>query len=328
MMSIVLALKLLAVSLAIQARDADLSSPSNADRYLPLIWADDGIYMAEAEIHGQTGRFIIDTGAGLTMIEPGFAALAAIDAGPRRKMFHGLTQAELLPTQDVVVTTPLNGNRQLSVGLLDEPLPYPSAANGLLGLDAIMPENAALEIDFPGTFARIHDAEDAPEPRLRNAWVDIQYSDRQPGMMLIPIKMDGIKGLALIDTGVPFIVMNPAYAEAMERRGLRAKRRITGYSEEEETPEVLLVRKIAFGALGLRNAPVYVLDAPAFDALGLRDTPALILGAIAFEDLKLVIDMNNDRIAAAPPEYFDERSPCTGSRLGCPHEVNRIGLAH
>ncbi len=286
----------------------------------------EGLYLAEAKIGDESGLFIIDTGAAISAIEPGFAQRAGLEPPSTYRHLYGLTQVEILPTSRIEVRSSLAGRRQTDTAFLHEPLPYPPQADGLLGLNAILPAGTGvLEIDFPSGYMRLHEVGEAPDPILHNAWLDISAPTDHPSILLTPVKVDGVAGEALIDTGIPFIVMNRAYARALEKLGRRRPTELTGFSEEEETPEVLRVRNIQLGAIALRNSSVYVLDAPVFEALGRTETPLLILGAPAFQDLKLLIDTKTRRFIAAPPDYFGKHSPaCTGSRISCSSSVTRM----
>lgn len=297
-----------------------------ASKPAPLTRTNEGLYLAEAEIHGAAGFFIIDTGAAISAVEPGFASRAGFPAGHTMRRLYGLTQIETLPTLNLEVRFDLAAPRLVDIAMLGEALPYPNEADGLLGLNAVLPEEGGvLEIDFPSGVMRLHDPGDAPVPLLADPWIDISSSKNHPDILLAPVSVEGVAGEAMIDTGLPFIVMNRAYARALKRGGLTQGIEITGYSENGEQPDLIRVDNVRLGPIALHSATVYLLDAPVFDALERKEKPVMILGAPAFQSLKLLIDTDNGRFTAAPPDYFGRQSAaCTGSRISCSSAITRM----
>lgn len=303
-----------------------IGSTGWASNPVPLTRTDEGLYLAKAEINSTAGFFIIDTGAAISAVEPGFASRAGLPAGHSKRRLYGLTQIETLPTLYLEVRSDLVTSRLVDIAMLGEALPYPSEADGLLGLNAFLPDNpGVLEIDFPSGVMRLHEPGNAPVPLLANAWTAIHSSADHPEILLAPVKVEGTPGEAMIDTGIPFIVMNRAYADALKRGGLTQETEITGYSENGEKPDLIRVDNIRLGPIVLHNATIYILDAPVFEALGRKDEPVMILGAPAFQKLKILIDTGARRFTAAPPDYFgDHSAACTGSRISCSPTITRM----
>lgn len=293
---------------------------------LPLTPTTDGLYLANARVAGQEGAFVLDTGAEVTALEPAFAARARLETSTSSRRIIGLTQVEDAGVASVDIDAGPIRRTASDAAILREALPYPAEADGLLGLSALLPDDAAIvEIDFRDHAFRFHTAETAPEPNFESAWLDLQPSPNNLSVWLAPVELDRVSGAALIDTGVPFLVMNEAYERVLKAKGRLEPIEITGFDENADRPEVVRIERLKLGSVVWKNVPVYVLESPAFAALGRKDEPTLILGASAFKDMKMVIDIKEGRFVAAPPEYFDEdRRACTGSRISCAGNVTRM----
>lgn len=293
---------------------------------LPLTPTSEGLYLANARVAGQDGAFVLDTGAEVSALEPAFAARARLEASSSSRRIIGLTQVENAGIASVDIDAGPIRRVSSDAAILREALPYPAQADGLLGLSALLPDDAAIvEIDFRDHVFRFHTADTAPEPNFESAWLDLQPSPNNLSVWLAPVELDRVGGAALIDTGVPFLVMNEAYERALKAKGRLEPIEITGFDDNAERPEIVRIERLKLGSVVWKNVPVYVVESPAFEALGRKDEPTLILGASAFKDMKMVIDVQTGRFVAAPQEYFDDdRRACTGSRISCAGNVTRM----
>lgn len=293
---------------------------------LPLTPTTDGLYLANARVAGQDGAFVLDTGAEVTALEPAFAARAKLGASSASRRVIGLTQIEDAGIASVDIDAGPIRRVSSDAAILKEALPYPAQADGLLGLSALLPDDAAIvEIDFRDHVFRFHTEKTAPRPNFESAWLDLQSSPDNLSVWMVPVDLDRVTGAALIDTGVPFLVMNEAYEAALDAKGRLERIEITGFDDSAERPEIVRIKRLKLGSVVWKNVPVYVLESPAFEALGRKGKPTLILGASVFKDMKLVVDIQTGRLVAAPPEYFDGDSrACTGSRISCAGNVTRM----
>jgi len=297
-----------------------MSGAAAADSEFRLTESAEGVYLAGATIAGVEGLLVFDTGAEITALEPEFAERASLHLTENARRLHGLTNVEWagLATVDILVG-PIRGD-QSETAVLREALPFPVEADGVLGLDLIVPEpGSVIELDFPDRTVRIHGRRNAPEPMFHPPWLELTpIADRD--VLAVPIRADRVEGTAIIDTGIPFVVMNRAMQQSLNARGQLSYVEIKGFDDTEESlPKIAVIRSLQLGATRLQNVRAYVIDAPALALLGLEDEPTLIMGAAAFSGLTILFDPDHRRIAAAPPEYFSRPGGrnCTGSRLSC-----------
>jgi hypothetical protein len=117
---------------------------------------DDGLVMVEAEVLGQTGRFIVDTGASALVLDPRFAGRAGLvaTAAEVTALGAGRTPARTLGETLVRVggaplTCPVAA--VLDLGTIAD---HRRAVDGVIGYDLF----AAwlVELDFPGRMLRLH----------------------------------------------------------------------------------------------------------------------------------------------------------------------------
>lgn len=168
--------------------------------------------------------------------------------------------------------------------------------DGILGADALQRfvvtfDTRTMQLGLHGG-AQHGQALVGPHARLVNV-------QRLPGALLVvPVRLNGAVGVAVVDTGARRSVFNVRFAEAA---GVRTDALRRGEPLQGVSADTMASRAGSLGAFDLAGivTPAIdgrVADLPAFAALGLADRPAMILGLDRLAGLRLVIDYPRDRI--------------------------------
>ena len=158
-------------------------------------------------------------------------------------------------------------------------------------------------IDFEFNESRVHLYDGRPK-RVRNAPKStIRYTEIQR-IIFMPIKINGAKGLALLDTGAERSFVNHAYAR-------RAKSIPDEYDEERmqgsdlstKTAHLHTFRNFEVGDFEIPKSRIPVLRTDLFEELGYADTPMMVLGMDFLKHFRVQIDRRRKRITfVQPPE--------------------------
>lgn len=247
-------------------------------------------------------RFVIDTGAGRTVLSDDLAARLDLPSSPP-VLVHGITAAEIAPT---VRVARLAMHGRVFTDL--QPPVFPRAllaADGLLGLDVLGRfrlsfDLARRSIRMTPSGSDVFETSDAfsTPTRLRRQG---RQARRGPfGQMILLNARAGDLPLAVfVDSGAQYSIGNPAMLAALGR-DLTAGERIEVYGV---TGQVLTARvgvapdlRIANQRLG--DTPLLFADLHAFHAMGLAGAPALLVGAdILFRFRRVTLDFGRSRIA-------------------------------
>lgn len=171
-------------------------------------------------------------------------------------------------------------------------------------------------IDFEFGESRVHLYDGRPK-RVRNAPKStIRYTENQR-LIFMPIKINGARGLALIDTGAERSFVNPAYAR-------RAKSVPDEYDEERmqgsdlstKTAHLHTFRNFEVGDFEIPKSRIPVLRTDLFEELGYADTPMMVLGMDYLKHFRVQIDRRRKRITfvQSPEAYRRQgtRQPSAG----------------
>ncbi|MEL6691999.1 MAG: retroviral-like aspartic protease family protein [Pseudomonadota bacterium] len=151
-------------------------------------------------------------------------------------------------------------------------------------------------IDFEFSKSRVHLYDGRPK-RVRDAPKStLRYTETER-LIFIPIKINGAKGLALIDTGAERSFVNPAYAR-------RAKAIPDEYDQEQmqgsdlstKTAHLYTFRKLEVGNFEIPKSRIPVLRTDLFEELGYADTPMMVMGMDFLKHFRVQLDRKRKRI--------------------------------
>ena len=164
-------------------------------------------------------------------------------------------------------------------------------------------------IDFEFSKSRLHLYDGRPK-RVRDAPKStIRYTETDR-LMFMPVKINGVKGLALIDTGAERSFVNRAYAR-------RAKAIPDEFEQEQmkgsdlstKTAHLHTFRKFQVGDFHIPKSRIPVLRTDLFEELGYADTPMMVMGMDFLKHFRVQIDRKRKRITLVQaPEGYRRQS--------------------
>lgn len=253
-------------------------------------------------INGRRGAvFVVDTGAGRTIVSEDLARARALPRGPDM-LVHGLTAAQVAPTVHIGrftmagrrfndLTCPVFPRRAL-------------AADGLIGLDVL----GRFRLDMNIAARRIRLTPSGPDvvivgsaghraTRLPREERPARHGEF--GTLILRGSTDGLPIDVFVDTGAQYSIGNLALLAAMGGDPA-ALNPVTVYGV---TGQVLAaasgqVRDLRLGTQRLGATDLLFADLHAFRVLNLIDRPALLIGAdLLYRFREVMLDYGRSRMA-------------------------------
>ncbi|MEM6626963.1 MAG: aspartyl protease family protein [Pseudomonadota bacterium] len=276
------------------------AASKSSDAHLPLSFNARGLPVAEFELNG-AGPYamIVDTAAAMSAIDQTTAqTLNAPHVGPIELI--GLVSAEATNRVqlDSIMGGPFSVSTSVAV-LLDEDAIEDPEIVGLAGWDILRShsENKRyIDLDFARGHIRTFDRKLGGDIPRGVQWTRLHQMPQDYKLVAVPVKLQGVKGIAILDTGINFAVVNSSYVDALKSRGRGDYFEVKDVNAEEARAQLLYAKRLTSGALKVENVRALVLDPPAFEKLGLADQPAMLLGANVLQKLRVVVDTDRERV--------------------------------
>lgn len=254
-------------------------------------------------INGHARRpFVIDTGAGRTVLADDYARRLSLPEGPP-VLVHGITSAEMAPTVRVARLA-MGGRRFTDLG----PPVFARAligADGLLGLDVLSRfrltfDLAARSVSLApsGTDVFEHSTAFSTPTRLRR---EGRPAVRGPfgQMILTNASAGGDTAVSVfVDSGAQYSIGNLALLRSQGPDLTDGERiEVYGVTGQVLTARRGVARMLQIAGQSLGDTPLLFADLHAFQALGLIEAPALLVGAdILFRFRHVTLDFGRSRI--------------------------------
>ena len=251
-------------------------------------------------VNGRSGAvFVLDTGAGRTIIAEDLARSWELPPGPPM-LVHGLTAAQVAPTVHIA-RFHMGGRR---IHDLEAPV-FPRqalAADGLVGLDVL--GRFRLDLNIAARRVRLRPSGPDVVGTAGHRATRLSSHDRPArhgrfGVLILRGEAEGRPIDVFVDTGAQYSIGNLALLEAVggDRAGLE---RVTVYGV---TGQVLAaasgrVRDLRLGTQRLGPTPMLFADLHAFEVLDLVERPALLIGAdLLYRFREVTLDFGRSRMA-------------------------------
>lgn len=237
-------------------------------------------------------QFLVDTGANGSMISPRLVrALGLIPGQGLVERVEGVTGTQPLPW--VLI-------RRLQVGQIVKtdmrmpicPSPILTRIDGILGMAGFGPVRIA--VDF-----RHHQVSiDRSSPGMLWGFLDIHAQRTPGGLLMVPASVGGIEVEAVIDTGSPETLGNPALRNALlARRRSDATTPIYGVTRQVSTGTRALAPTMILGPAAIQHLPIVYSDVPIFREWHLDSQPTVIIGMDVLSAVdSLVLDYPRARV--------------------------------
>lgn len=269
----------------------------------PLLFVDasideDARMTIEVAINGQGPfRFVVDTGAGRSVLTPAIVEQLALPPGPDM-IIHGIAGSVVSPTAHVEMLRA--GDAKLAGGVLPVLPRERVGADGLLGVDILDGRNVLM--DFKKNQLQIRRSRNFSELNRRSGEVAIDAGHRFGRLTLAGTRIGGTRATAFIDSGGGVSIGNMALARAIAARRRRTNdivrpARLLTADGEVQLGEFRIVPSIVMGDLQLTNVPMAFADVHIFDVWSLKEQPAALLGVDVLRLFARVeLDYGDDRV--------------------------------
>lgn len=122
------------------------------------------------------------------------------------------------------------------------------------------------------------------------------YSDIN-GLIFITIRINGVRGKALIDTGADVSFVNEAYAvRAKGVPHIDEQKEIRGSDLERNRVRIYKFRNLKFGNNQISKFGIPVLETDLFQELGFDDGPMMVIGMDLLKHFRLQVDLDRKRL--------------------------------
>ncbi|PIB92080.1 aspartyl protease family protein [Caulobacter sp. FWC2] len=259
---------------------------------------DDDRLTVDVEINGRGPfNFVVDTGAGRSVLTPAVAEKLNLPAGPQI-IIHGISSAITSPTARI--DSMKAGEARMGAAVLPV-LPYERVgADGLLGVDILDRRNVVM--DFRKRQILIRRSQFFSEMTRRADEISVPADARFGRLTLTDARISGTRSVAFIDSGGGVSIGNLALQRAIAAKRRRTSdivkpARLLTAGGEVYLGEFRVVPSITMGNLQLTNIPMAFADVHIFDVWSLNDRPAALLGVDVLKLFaKVELDFGSDRV--------------------------------
>lgn len=151
-------------------------------------------------------------------------------------------------------------------------------------------------VDFDFANERVHFYDGKPKRVRRTQRASVSYLDVNQ-LIFIPVKVNGVRGHALIDTGADVSFMNPAFADQSRAKLNEARTAILKGSDlTRNRAEIFDVRRIVFAKHEFNDVFVPVIETELFAGLGFGDQPMMVFGMDLLQHFRVQVDRDRQKV--------------------------------
>lgn len=235
---------------------------------------------------------VVDTAATHAMIDLATANAAGVPM-PGDAMINvlGLEGAEIFPL--VRVDSLSAGN--VRIGQMNAAL---NRRIEVLGVHNVVPANAfagdVIDFDFDAGRILVYDGRPDTSTTLTSSRLPMRQVN---GLWFADVKLNGTKGLALIDTGSSISYVNSRFAnDAGARPNDEKTKTLHGITGSGVAIRVATARRFSLGRHRVLGPDLLVADPAIFAHLGLADEPVMVLGLDYLSIFRVQLDRREQRL--------------------------------
>lgn len=242
--------------------------------------------------------FVLDTAASGTTVDEATAARLGLTRDTATETAEGLGG----PMDVRLYRVPSLTAGPLSLTDFTAPaIPAPEleghAIVGLAGID-LFGDALAVWGDAPGCVTVLSSG-----ARLGDDWRAAETQWIRPWKIMLPIRIGGVDGWGMLDTGAQYTVLNPAFAARLSLSGDRLSNggEISGIDGRPMTLSLTTVEAVRVGEWAWEDRILRIGDLPVFARLGDADAPLAIIGIDWLGDRSFAIDYGAKQVWQRTP---------------------------
>lgn len=268
---------------AAQANEKEALALQQNDRNWPI---------TTIRINGQPTPALLDTGATIALINDDHLVFdpMQIQTQPQTRVL-GIGGQRLFPVAELsTLAAGAHSWQNVRVAVNTEER-FPVQQN-ILPVSIF--EASVVDFDFPNARVRVYEGHPKFVRGARRS--ALGYADVD-GLIFIPIRINGVRGKALIDTGADVSFVNTAYAR--RAKGVPAvdeSKDIRGSDLQRNTAKIYTFRRLQFGDNHISKFGIPVLETDLFRDLGFEEEPMMVLGMDVLRHFRLQVDLNRKRL--------------------------------
>jgi hypothetical protein len=135
---------------------------------------------------------------------------------------------------------------------------------------------------------------------IGDCWAPIESDWMRPWRVLAPVTVNGVQGMAMIDTGAERTIINSAFAEAIGPRETQLNGEIAGI---DGRPIPLLRTTVDTAQIGVWSwdgQEIHIADLALFDRMGPSDQRYMLLGMDWLRGRRFVLDYGTEQVWIEP----------------------------
>jgi len=282
------------------------NAPSSTSNSILMEVSENGLFEVMAELNGEGPyRLVVDTGSELSAIDKRVVSGTDLPVTQDAFSVFGLFSIHnVAGSHDGRVRA---GGFESSGKLLVLNMAQQGTSispDGILGLDALMSNRETHRYIIMDFSAPRLTARPVLEHRMRREitnWTDIETPNPDfPSFLIFDVTIGGVRGKAILDSGLTYSVMNQHFADALEARSRASFMDLVDVNGEVIAPVAIPSKPITAMGLNWDRTRLLVHDAEAFTPLGLDGEPAILMGADLISNILIVVDTRRNHIAALP----------------------------
>jgi predicted aspartyl protease len=275
-----------------------LTLTSGVRAEVPLVKDSTGHVTVPAFVNGKGPfQFILDTGADESAVFSWFAKSLQLAKSESRELSGATGSVQITGTR--LSTLAVDGYVIKNVDADTVPDRVDGAKiAGVAGVDLMM--NRLAIIDFGcGTFALLPIENARPEIVGKNATLTNAGSIKDGQQLTLPVTLNGISGVAVLDSGARSSMINNKFAAAAgvhpQSDAFRDGEPARGATTTPVLSRIGPIGNVRFGGITRNDVTARVVDLPYLESAGLSGGPALNLGLDLLAGTRLTVDYSARR---------------------------------
>jgi predicted aspartyl protease len=258
-----------------QAQDPTPPTPVETPEALKLTQDDSQRLTLAVMIDGRGPyNFLVDTGAGRTVISRELASVLQLPPGAKVRIRE---LADAADASTVQIDRLSIGNREVRHIEAPALAAQDIGADGMLGVDALRDLHVVMDFKTMHMSTSLSHAE-----TVDSRTIVVHGKNRLGQLILSHSEVRGVPIVVVVDSGSEVSVGNPALLKLLTKRSLSrdppATTELIDVIGGRRTVEQDQVAEADVGGVVIHHMPLAFADLPIFNYLGLANTPALFLG--------------------------------------------------